>query len=366
MKIGRKLVISLGALGALVAPGLLAAACSSSSTGGTVNPGTDSGGGGDSMGGMAPMCTAAAGAFPAPNCDNSAQTCPAMGLCTTASCSESTAPGDCQPLANNAGKTTLDFRISSLTIGAPTALANATVQGGVVTPAISLSKTQAPNCGESGTGTFNWLLSVDKTKNTLTTGGGPVNSTFGGIAVAPVTGPITFTGSTFSSSPLGSVLNIPIFYDKLTDPIILPIRGGALNNVTISSDSDCIGSFNPTALDSKCADDPTTCSKWHTGGALGGYITLQDADSVNISLLGESLCVLLTGTGATKTAAGKCPPNAFTMGDYCSTTAAPGGCNDSDWLAATFSASAVNINSGAGMAVCTGGGGPTDAGGGGG
>jgi hypothetical protein len=31
------------------------------------------------------------------------------------------------------------------------------------------------------------------------------------------------------------------------------------------------------------------------------------------------------------------------MGDYCSTTQSPGGCNDSVWLSATFAANAVKI-----------------------
>jgi hypothetical protein len=371
MKMGRNLVVSLGALGglaALVASGLAFAACSSSST--PVTPP----GGGDS-GGMAPMCTATVGGFPAPNCDNSAQVCPATGACPTANCPMATAPGSCQPLANNAGKTTLDFRMSEINIAAPTILASPTIQSGIVTPAVELSPTQAPMCGPTGgAGTFNWLFSVNKTANTLTTGGAPtsadpfgmgycfVNSTFGTTMVAPVTGPVTFTGNTFTSSTLANVLNVPIFYDKPTDPILLPIRGGVLQNVTISSDNDCVGSFNAAALDNKCSFDGTTCSLWKTNGSLGGYITLKDADAVNISALGESLCVLLTGTGAMKTASGQCPPDAFTKGDYCSSPAGPGGCNDSAWLAATFSASAVNINSGAGVPVCSGGTVPTDAG----
>jgi hypothetical protein len=233
---------------------------------------------------------------------------------------------------------------------------------------------QAPGCGETGSGSFTWLLSVDKTNNTLTTGGAPavtdpysgycfVNYNFGGIQIGPLSGPITFTGNTFSSSsPLTTTLNIPIFYDTPTDPIILPIRAAQISNVTISSDTNCIGEFNPTALDSKCGTDPSSCLLWHTNGSLGGYITLKDADTVNISLLDESLCVLLTNTGPMKTAAGKCPASAFTMGDYCSNPVGPGGCNDSVWLAATFAASAVTINSGAGTAVCSGGGGTTDAG----
>jgi hypothetical protein len=313
--------------------------------------------------GPAPMCLAPPGAFPASNCDDSAQMCPAVGGCALA-CIESTAPGACEPLADNTGKTTLDFRMRWVQIAAPTALANMTVQGSVVTPAVSLSAAQAPGCGEMGSGTFNWLLSVNKAAGTLTTGGAPPsatpfttgycfsNTTAAGSVLAPVTGPITFTGSTFTSSPLLSVLDVPIFIDTLADPLVFPIRAATFHDVTISPDTNCIGSFNPTALDSKCADDPTTCTKWHTSGAVAGYITLKDADNVNISLLGESLCVLLTGTGATKTAAGKCPPSAFTMGDYCSSPAGPGGCGDSEWFAATFAASAVTINSGAGVPGC--------------
>ncbi len=370
MKMGRNLVVSLGALGglaALVASGLAFAACSSSSTPVTP-PGGDSGG-------MAPMCMAAVGGFPASNCDNSAQACPAMGACPTASCPSATAPGSCQPLTSNAGKTTLDFRMSSINIAAPLALANPTVQTAVVTPALELSPMQAPMCGPTnGAGTFNWLLSVNKTANTVTTGGAPtsadpfgmgycfVNSTFGTTAIAPVTGPITFTGNTFTSGTFASVLNVPIFASGASDPIILPIRGGVLNDVSISSDDDCIGTFNSAALDDKCSVDVTTCLLWKTGGALGGYITLKDADSVSISLLGESLCVLLTGTGSMKTASGQCPASAFTMGDYCSSPPGPGGCNDSYWLAATFAASATTINAGTGNPVCTGGTVPTDAG----
>jgi hypothetical protein len=116
--------------------------------------------------------------------------------------------------------------------------------------------------------------------------------------------------------------------------------------------SSSIGAFNPTALDSACNADPTTCSEWHTNGAVAGYMTLKDADNVNIATLDESLCVLLTGTGATKTATNQCPAGAFAMGDYCSAPPGPGGCNDSFWFAAAFAASAVTINTGTGVPGC--------------
>ena len=94
----------------------------------------------------------------------------------------------------------------------------------------------------------------------------------------------------------------------------------------------------------------TTCPKWFTNGALAGYITLAEADKVCVSVLTESLCVLLTGSlgvacNVCGGASDKCCGAAdFMKGDYCSTTHAAGGCNDSDWLAATFAANAVKIS----------------------
>jgi hypothetical protein len=238
----------------------------------------------------------------------------------------------------------------ALNIAAPAVLAGSTIQGGVVTPAVSLNDMA---CGEEGTGTFNWLLQINKTANTVTTGGAltstdPFNvgycfysATVGSSTVGPVTGPITFTGNTFTSMPFSGLLNIPLFAEAGEPPILLPIRNGVFNQVTLTSDN-CIGSLNPASLDSTCVADPTTCSKWNTAGSLGGYMTLKDADNVNVSLLGESLCVLLTGSA--KNAKNQCPASAFTMGDYCSTTQSAGGCGDSFWLSATFAASAAIIS----------------------
>jgi hypothetical protein len=248
-----------------------------------------------------------------------------------------------------------------------------------VTPGVELKGETA--CGEAsnGGGSFNWLLQVDKTSNSLKTGGAPISTdpfnlgycfynatTTTGQLVAPVTTPVTFTGSSFSTQAFASTLNVPIFANDLpngmpdiNNPIILPVRAAQLKNVTISPDGNCIGSFNPAALNSMCVEAPTLCTKWDTAGALGGYITLADADNVDVTLLSESLCVLLTGTS--KNPMGKCTTAALSMGDYCSMTQSPGGCNDSFWLAANFAASAVNINNGSGVAVCNGGG-PTDAG----
>jgi hypothetical protein len=230
-------------------------------------------------------------------------------------------------------------------------------------------------CGEDGTGLFNWLISVDKSKGTITTGGAPtspdpvvtgfcyVNSMLSGKMVGPVTLPATFKGNTFSTKPYAKTLNIPIFVVD-SPAIILPIDGASFQNVTVSEDGNCIGSINPnsvTGSGTACSDMNTlgvsSCSRWHAAGSLGGYITLANADTVAITSAGnETLCAFLappedkTGTPPHCNAAG------LQAGNYCSNPPGPAtsSCHDSVWLAAEFAASAVIINDGKGNSVCGG------------
>jgi hypothetical protein len=151
-------------------------------------------------------------------------------------------------------------------------------------------------------------------------------------------------------------LNVPIFLtaSNPTDPIILPIRGAQFQDVTLSSDGNCIGDINQAWYcygTSSCTDDDLNkCPKWYTGGSVGGYMTLEDADKIVIQTVGQSLCALLV-----QETAPHCTKAERTMGgDYCSTSQTSktaGGCSDSDWLAATFAASAVKISP-SGASVC--------------
>ena len=84
---------------------------------------------------------------------------------------------------------------------------------------------------------------------------------------------------------------------------------------------------------------------------MAGFITLKDADGVNVSAFQQSLCSLLT-----KSKTARCPRDSAgkitLQGDYCSTTHSACGCRDSFWVAATFAASAVRINDGSGAPEC--------------
>jgi hypothetical protein len=308
-------------------------------------------------------CEAQPGKLPVPNCDNSDKKCDPQPGCTIdeAKCGSAST---CLPIADNKGKDVLDFRIRRLNIAAPAALAADFIQNTVVTLNIDLPE---KSCGELGKGLFTWLLRVDRRNNVLVTGGAPppkdafgqgfcfASFEIGPNKVQPITTKIQFEGDTFKSLDVQDI-NIPIFLsDDIASAIVLPISKAHIEGVTISNDGNCIGKFNPAALDPGCYDDRALCQKWQTAGALGGFITLEKADTVKIrDLNNKSLCSFLSGDAnltCTRDASGKIAYK----GDYCSTDDSPGSCADSVWLAATFAASAAKIFDGKGtVAACSG------------
>jgi hypothetical protein len=315
------------------------------------------------------LCVAAPGNLPTPNCDNSDKDCrdtPGCVINEQKCGSKST----CLPLTTNKGKSVYDFVFRRLSIATPEPLKEDFIQSAIVTSAIDLD---AKECGEIGKGTFSWLLRLDKANKKLVTGGAPpatdifnqgycfYNQTVRGIKVEPVTSDLEIVdapdGKSFSWKTLNphGKLNVPIFLDKAgTSVVILPLQKPRIEKVTVT-DSDCIGSFNPLALDSTCSYTPSSCAKWNTNGSLGGYITIEEADQVDIKEIAASLCVLLTRSP--KDANGKCKRENGKIpykGDYCSTSEKPGECQDSFWLAASFAASAAKIYDGAGNPNCLG------------
>ncbi|HVH45823.1 MAG TPA: hypothetical protein VM925_25895 [Labilithrix sp.] len=335
------------------------------------NPGQVLGGGG--------ACEAKPGELPKPDCDNSAKSCAPTPGCVLdeARCGSTST---CLPTASNEGKSLLDFRIRRLNIAAPAALASPFIQNTVVNSGIDLD---APFCGESGQGLFTWLVRVDKVSGTLVTGGAPpARDPFGqgfcfarfelnGRKIEPITAkiePVTPDTPDIFRTLDRHTLNIPIFLsDQLSSAIILPIQDARIEGVTLSGDGkalNCIGAFNAAALDPSCTEDRELCSKWTTAGALGGFITLEDADGVKIrDLNNKSLCAFLaaeSGLACARDGQGKI----VYLGDYCSTDKSAGSCRDSVWLAATFAASAAKIFDGNGIVEgCSGAAtGPVDAG----
>ncbi len=320
------------------------------------------------------------GNFPSSTCDPSDNSCPALSTSCTIDKTKCGDPATCLPMADNTGKSVLDFRLRRLYITAPEHLAVNIIQNSVVDLGVNLD---APTCGELGNGAFSWLLRADTTGNTILTGGAPPSpdpfnvgycfyqhtlaSADGGnsITVGPGTAKATFADGGFGSDPM-PLLNVPIFLKPdagAADPtnvVILPLRNAVIHDATLSDNNDCIGSLNLKALNGTCnIDDPSSCSKWHTAGAIGAFITLEDADKVFVTLTNATLCTLLTQTPpdpVTKGCARDAQGNITAKGDYCSSPVGPGGCQDSFWLSATFAAAAVKINDGSADPTCQGGG----------
>ncbi len=314
-------------------------------------------------------CTTAPGDIPVATCDDSTNACTGGGCAIDEAKCGSTST--CKPLGENKGKDVWDLRLRKLNVVAPPGLAEALIQNVVVGRNINLN---APECGEvGGTGSFSWLMRIDTKNKIMTTGGAPPSTdpfglgycfandiTANGVKFGPATMPITIDGNKITPSGNFPKLNIPIYIDG--DPnniILLPISNGNFRDVTVSEGGDCIGSFNTKALNNTCDELRGTCATWKTAGALGGYITLEEADTVVLKdLENRTLCGYLTGNTQQK---GCARVNGATgaitaKGDYCSTTNSAGGCQDSYWLAATFAASAIKIHDGASIKQCNGGG----------
>lgn len=397
MSVSTKFGLSLTGLVGIGLGALVVQACSSSST--PTQPGPDSGvtnpeGGGPPQSGTycgAPgaACCAKPGQVPNPECDDGDETqCKTTPTACKISEPQCGSTSTCLPLTTNTG-TTQNFRMQRLILVAPPALANATVQNVVVNSGVDMHEPQCGTSSTTATGDFSWLLSIDTAANTLKTGGAPpcdltdtpscdpfntgycfVNKTVNGIPIAPINSPLTKAADGTYSTAVIPQLNIPIYFGGPPPSIItLPISSGSMTGIKVSTDGNCIGSVNPNALGPDCSDDYTACSKWKTDGAMSGYITLEAADHVSVSLLNETLCVLLTNNkkGPSMNGILSCQRDAngklVDKGDYCSSPAGAGGCADSFWLAATFAASAVKLNDGTGIADCTGSGGPSPDGG---
>lgn len=276
------------------------------------------------------------------------------GACApTAACAAGHA---CLSEAENKDNPKPGFRMSQLTISKPKALASgivaSVVQGGV--------QPKLPACNVNGQATFNWLLQFDLAAMKLKTGGAKpvadaskgydfIDEVVGGIHVQPVTVDATIGADGSFDTTMGTDLVVPIYLDAgATMAVILPLKQARLHEGTISADHDCIGHYNAEGLkpDDNCL--ATEAIPTFIGGAkIDGYITLEDADTVEISQLNETLCVLLSGDPGTFGENGKCKRTGGVIdfeGDWCSATNTAGGCGDAVSLGAEFAASAVLIN----------------------
>lgn len=276
------------------------------------------------------------------------------------------AGADCLAFTDNTDQSKFTLRMSQLTVTQPEALSKDTVAE-IVSRGV---RAKLPECKLQGDGTFNWLLEFDTAAGTLRTGGAkPVADPDNGycftdetvmqngmpFVIAPIEGDAPINDGRFSAAITADVI-VPIYLDA-TDTskvVLLPLRQARLYDGEISADNNCIGKYNAAGLDpvNLCLPEDGKPA-FIDGGKLEGFITIEEADTVVIDVLGQTMCVLLSADTLTYGDGGspvqRCKRDANDVitltGDWCAATnsAATADCKDAFKLGATFAASAAKM-----------------------
>lgn len=266
---------------------------------------------------------------------------------------------DCLGLVDNSGKDEFALRLSQLEISAPAVLASPAVKS-IVADGVNIN---LPACNIPGDGTFSFILQFNRTSGKLLAGGAfPEASPADGYCfvddavnnVAPVEVDSNLNADgTFSTAPL-PLVTMPIYLDlEATSAVYLPLREAEISSALLSSDQNCIGRFNGDGLQpvNNCLPNAEKGIDYYINGAsLDGYITLEEADTVVVDVLKQSLCVLLSDDvnqfgddGDPKRCTRDANGDIIFQGDWCSTSNSADGCKDAVKLAAKLAASSVAV-----------------------
>jgi hypothetical protein len=266
---------------------------------------------------------------------------------------------ECIALKDNATGS-IDLRIAQLTVSEPPVFSKGVVAN-IVANGVQMNLEE---CNLAGAGTFSWLLSFDPATSMVKTGGAKpvadpstgycfVNEMLSGKQVSPVTVASGLMAGLFQSNV--NAINVPIYLDAAaSNYILLPLHAVVLAG-TISADKNCIGKYNADTLDpqANCLAEPPNKLAFTNDGTLNSYISLEEADTIIVDALSQSLCVLLSGNAAMYGDGGspnKCKRDAnmkiVYQGGWCgmTNTAATMGCADAEKFSAQYAASAVVVN----------------------
>jgi len=202
--------------------------------------------------------------------------------------------------------------LSELELAKPDVLAGIFFQQSVVSKNMSLNM---PACFQEGTGRWSWLLSLDTSTHIALTGAAHVqpdvtqgycfiNSDVEGLLVQPADVPLEMAGqTTFRFGQPIATINTPIFLtDDESNAIVLPLHQVVMEG-TISADGNCIGRWAGDELEemNNCKPDHSLDQKsqWIPAAGLTGHILVEEADTVWIPEMAQTLCVALSGSAAT-------------------------------------------------------------------
>jgi hypothetical protein len=218
------------------------------------------------------------------------------------------------------------------------------------------------SCNLQGGGTISVLLQFDTAAGTLKVGGAKpvadasqgysfVQEDVSGVSVSPASLQASVDGSGKFSASAGVDVVLPAYLDQSdSNVMLLPMKALTVSG-TLSSDGNCIGSYNASGLNPADSCLPTgDIPAFLDGGTLEAHITLEDADQVMLSVTQQSLCVLLSGNASQYADGARCKRDGdgtiVYQGDWCDLTnnAASGDCADSVRFQADIAASGVLIN----------------------
>jgi hypothetical protein len=305
-------------------------------------------------GGAAPMDVCPTGSLPSLDpCTPSSPSCNVSSLCM--------APID------QSSASVFGLRMAQLDVSLPVSFSHGAMQ----TTLASAVLPDDPTCNLVGNGTFSWLLQFDPAAGTLVTGGArPPSDPSAGYAFDDemiTSGAASFhvakvmleadETSTCAFSSSAADLVMPAFLDAAgANVMLLPLHQVTFANGRISADNGCIGRFDLAGLSLASAN---TCqpngpeTSFVDGAGVSGFFVLAEADTVEVPVLGQSLCVLLSGDpqgygdGATPVA--HCKRDAagdiLFKGDWCAETnmKATPACEDALRFSAQFAAVGAKI-----------------------
>ncbi len=254
---------------------------------------------------------------------------------------------DCLAVYDNTGKSSFAIRVGQLDFYQPVAFTGSLEQAAFLA-SISMN---LPKCNLKGSGTFSWIVNVDKTAGTFQVGAAKppadphngysyVNETITlsgkSFPIAPSSGPMTLDADgSIHPATIENIL-LPAYLDaQATNLILVPLHKVRVLETKISADQNCVGSYNASGLKKSngCLPDVNQgIESFDIGGKIDGYIDLEEADSIIITSFGlnRSLCVLLSNSAGTYGDGGnpaKCKRDGMGKikfnGDWCSATNLP-------------------------------------------
>jgi hypothetical protein len=275
----------------------------------------------------------------------------------------------CVALHDNAGLDVFALRLAQVQFFKPAAFAGGFEQTFVLTA----FNPNVPACKLNGSGASSWIVQVDRNAQTITVGGAkPVANPVDGYTfvnevmnqsgqdflVAPATVPYSEDANGKATTDAIPYVVVPAYLDTAgTNVMLLPVHDLVFSDVEVSQDQNCIGSFNEYGLDpAKGCEQDTAANEFSfvNGAKADGYVLLEEADKIIVSLLGvnRSLCVILSespglfGDGGNPTRCKRTNGKIVFPGDWCSTEKGPASpvCADAVRVSAGVAASGVKLN----------------------